>query len=60
MAWWFVQTVKAMDMSGIQNANAARNVGVLVSLRKKKKLVTIKLKETKKKPSKGASAVLLG
>jgi hypothetical protein len=36
MAWWFVQIVKAMDMSDIQNANAALNVGVLVSSKKEK------------------------
>ena len=48
MAWWFVQSVKAMDMSDIQNANAALNVGVLVSSKKKRKILTMKLKETKK------------
>lgn len=35
MAWWFVQSVKAMDMSDIQNANAALNVEVLVSSKKR-------------------------
>ena len=48
MAWWFVQIVKGKDMSDIQNANAALDVGVLVSSKKKRKLLTIKFKETKK------------
>jgi hypothetical protein len=43
MAWWFVKIVKAMDMLRIQNANAARDVGALVSS-KKRKLVTLRLK----------------
>jgi hypothetical protein len=38
-----------MDMLRIQSANAAPNVGVLVSL---KKLVTMKVKETNKEPNK--------
>jgi hypothetical protein len=42
-----------MDMSRIQNANAAPNVGVLVSL---KKLVTMKAQETNKGPNKCISA----
>jgi len=48
MAWWFVQNAKAKDMSDIQNAYAALHVGVLVSSRNKSKLLTIKLKETKR------------
>jgi len=46
MVWWFVQGAKAKDISGIQNANAAQNVGVLVSLKKKRKIVTKRLKVT--------------
>jgi hypothetical protein len=48
MAWWFVQIVKAKDMSDIRNACAAPHVGVLVSSRNKSKLLTIKLKEIKR------------
>jgi len=48
MAWWFVQIVKVKDMSDIQNANAALDVGVLVSSKKERKLLTMKLKGTKK------------
>ena len=56
MAWWFVRIVKAKDISDIQNAYAALNVGVLVSSRGKRKLLTIKLKETKRLND-GVSAV---
>ncbi len=48
MAWWFVQFVRAKDMSDIQNADAALDVEVSVSSKKKRKLLIINLKETKK------------
>ena len=48
MACWLVQIVKAKDMSDIRNADAALNVGVLVSSKKKRELLTMKLKKTKK------------
>jgi hypothetical protein len=29
MAWWFVQIVRVMDMSRVQNANVAQSAGAL-------------------------------
>jgi hypothetical protein len=48
MAWWLVQTVRAMGISGIQCANAARTAGGLVSSEKKMKPVTVRLKGARK------------
>jgi hypothetical protein len=46
-----------MDMCRIQNGNVAQNVGVLVSLKRKREVVTMNVKETNKWTDKCISAV---